>query len=217
MIRGLYCSNTGLNAMQKKTEVISNNLANVNTDGFKQAKISIKTFKEEINGVIADKISSDFAEGSIKQVDNISNFAISGDAFFKMTTDEGYIYSKNGAFSVDEAGFLVDTYGRKVLGVNGEVKMVAGKPDQDFYLASFENKESLSPVTGGFQAANPSGETKAENAKVMQGFLESANVDMVQNMADMISLSRSFALNSRMITSQDEMLKKVTEEVGSLK
>lgn len=217
MIRGLYCSNTGLNAMQKKMEVIANNLANVNTDGFKQGKISIKTFKEEINGVMANKINSDFSEGSLKQTDNIYNFAIEGDAFFKITTDQGYIYSKNGSFSINEEGYLVDTYDRKILGVNSEVKMVNGKPDQDFYLASFKIKETLSPTEGGFFAAEPSGEAKAENITVKQGFMENANVDLVQNMADMISISRSFSLNSRMITSQDEILKKAAEDVGSLK
>jgi len=217
LIRGLYCSNTGLNAMQKKMEVIANNLANVNTDGFKQGKISIKTFKEEINGVMANKINSDFSEGSLKQTDNIYNFAIEGDAFFKITTDQGYIYSKNGSFSINEEGYLVDTYDRKILGVNSEVKMVNGKPDQDFYLASFKIKETLSPTEGGFFAAEPSGEAKAENITVKQGFMENANVDLVQNMADMISISRSFSLNSRMITSQDEILKKAAEDVGSLK
>jgi len=203
--------------MQKKMEVIANNLANVNTDGFKQGKISIKTFKEEINGVMANKINSDFSEGSLKQTDNIYNFAIEGDAFFKITTDQGYIYSKNGSFSINEEGYLVDTYDRKILGVNSEVKMVNGKPDQDFYLASFKIKETLSPTEGGFFAAEPSGEAKAENITVKQGFMENANVDLVQNMADMISISRSFSLNSRMITSQDEILKKAAEDVGSLK
>lgn len=217
MIRGIYCSNTGLNAMQKKMEVIANNLANANTDGFKQGKISIKTFKEEINGVMADKISSDFSDGSLKQTDNIYNFAIEGDAFFKISTDQGYIYTKNGSFSVNNEGYLLDTYGNKVAGVNGEVKMVDGNPDQDFFLASFKNKEYLSPIEGGFLAAEQSGESQAENIKVTPGFVETSNVDMVQNMADMISISRSFSLNSRMITSQDEMLKKAVEEVGVLK
>jgi len=217
MIRGIYCSNTGLNAVQKKMEVIADNLANVNTDGFKQGKISIKTFKEEINGVMADKISSDFSDGSEKETDIICNFAIEGDAFIKLSNEQGYIYTRNGSFSISEEGYLVDNYGNKVVGVNGEVKMVDGKPDQDFYLASFKNKESLSRTDGGFLATDDSGEAQAEDIQILQGFVESSNVDLVQNMTDMISVARSFSLNSRMITSQDEMLKKAVEEVGSLK
>lgn len=217
MIRGIYCSNTGLNALQKKMEVIADNLANANTDGFKQGKISIKTFKEEINGVIADKISSDFSEGSEKQIGNIYNFAFQGDAFFKLKTDQGYIYTRNGSFSVNEEGFLVDNYGRKVVGTNGEIKMADGLPDQDFYLASFKSKETLARTEGGFLTTDPNAETKAEGIKVKQGYVEASNVDMVQNMTDMISISRSFSLNSRMITTQDEMLKKAVEDVGSLK
>ena len=217
MIRGIYCSNTGLNAMQKKMEVVANNLANVNTDGFKQGKVSIKTFKEEINGVIVNKISSDFSDGNLTETGNTYNFAITGDAFFKINIEQGSIYSKNGSFSIDKEGYLVDTYGHKVAGVEGDVKMVDGIPDQDFYLASFQNKELLSPAAGGFLATQPSNEAQALGIKVLQGYVENANVDMVQNMTDLITISRSFTMNSRMITSQDEMLKKAAEEIGSLR
>ncbi len=116
MIRAIYCSNTGLNAIKNKMDVIANNIANVNTDGFKQSKISIKTFKEEINGVIAAEVTSDKSAG---------------------------VYKENGA--------------------------------------------------------------------------EGSNVDLILNMTEMISTARSFSLNSRMVTSEDEMLKKATEEVGLLK
>jgi flagellar basal body rod protein FlgG len=119
MIRGIYCSNTGLNALQKKMDVIGNNIANVNTQGFKQVKISIITFKEEINGVIAGDTKTDLSAGSLVKTDN--------------------------------------------------------------------------------------------------GFIESSNVDLIQNMADMITTARSFSLNSRMITSEDDMLKKAAEQVGTLK
>ena len=117
MNRGIYCSNTGLNAMQKKMNVIANNVANVNTDGFKQEKISIKTFRQELYGVMAGDLKKDLSEGVL----------------------------------------------------------------------------------------NSSGDT------------EHSNVDLVANFAEMISTSRSFSLNSRMVTSQDEILKKVTEEVGTLR
>ena len=117
MNRGIYCSNTGLNAMQKKMSVIVNNLANVNTDGFKQGKISIKTFQQQLDGVMAGDEKADISAG--------------------------------------------------VLNNNGDI--------------------------------------------------ESSNVDLVTNIADMISTARSYSLNSRMITSQDEILKKAAEEVGTLK
>lgn len=217
MIRGIYCSNTALNAFQRKTEVIANNLSNVNTDGFKQEKLSIKTFKEEINGVLAQDASSDFSAGNLIQTGLSYNFAVGEDAFFKISTDKGFIYSKNGAFSVNEEGYLINNYGNKVVGVNSEVKMVDGKPDQDFYLATFQNKEYLMPTAGGYIAGAQSGEIQTQDNKVLQGFVESSNVDLVQNFADMMCTATSFSLNSRMITSQDEMLKKAVEEVGALK
>lgn len=217
MIRGIYSSNTGLNALQKKLEVIADNLANANTDGYKQEKIAIKTFKDEINGVMVNKITSDFSDGTKQDTDNQYNFAIDGDAFFKLKTNSGYLYTRNGSFTVNNEGYLIDTYGNKVEGTNGDIKMVNGVTDQKFYLASFKDKDLLARAEGGFLASNPSAETKALNVNVIQGFVEASNVDLVQNMADMINVTRSFALNSRMINSQDEMLKKAVEDVGSLK
>lgn len=116
MIRGIYCSNTGLNAIQQKMDVIANNVANVNTEGFKQSQVSIKTFKEEINGVMVAGIKTDVSAGVLKG--------------------------------------------------NG---------------------------------------------------LENSNVDLIRNMTEMITTARSYSLNSQMITSQDEILKKAAEEIGVLK
>lgn len=217
MIRGIYCSNTGLNAIQQKMDVVANNLANVNTEGFKQGKLSIKTFQEEMNGVMADKLKNDFSDGVFRETGFSYDYAINGDAFFKINTDQGFIYTKKGTFSINEEGYLIDNYGHTVAGVNSDVKMIDGIPDQDFYLASFQNNADLTPTEGGFLATGDNFEVQAENIKVMQGFVENSNVDLIQNMADMLSVAKSFSLNSRMITAQDEMLKKAVEEVGSLK
>jgi len=214
MIKAIYSSNTGLNAMQKKMDVIANNIANVNTEGFKQSKLS---FREEMNGVFPEENRSDFSAGNLKQTDRQYDFALEGDAFFQINTPQGFRYSRNGSFTVNESGYLVDNNGNKVVGVAGDIKVVDGKPNQDFYLVNFKNKEYLIPSEAGFVDPGQSGLSKADNFQVLQNVIENSNVDLVQNIADMISTARSFSLNSRMVITEDDMLKKAVDEIGTLK
>jgi len=216
MLTGIYCSNTGLNAMEQKMNTIANNLANVNTEGFKQEKISFKPFLKEINGVAPAGIAVDFSAGSQKETGREYDFAISGEAFFKVNTAQGDRYIRNGSFSCDASGYLTDKNGNKIAGVSGDVKMVNGKPDQDFYLVTIKNKEYLTQTENGFVASAQAGVSPADS-EVSQGKLESSNVDLIYNLSEMISMSRIYSLNSKMLMSQDEMMKKAANDIGSLK
>jgi flagellar basal-body rod protein FlgF len=218
MIRGIYCANTALNAMEQKINTIADNLANVNTGGFKQEEISFKSFIAERYGVTPAARKIDFSMGSLIETGRELDFAINGeDAFFKVNTAQGDRYIRQGSFSCDESGYLVDKNGHKVAGLSGEVRMVNGKPDQDFYLATIANKADLIRTEAGFMVADPAGVVQINNVKVLQGQLEGANVDLAYNLTEMISTARNYALNSKIIMYQDEMLKKAADEIGSLK
>ncbi len=217
MMRGIYNSNTSLNALQQKIDVTGNNIANSATDGFKESKLGVRTFKEEINGVAADRLKINFAQGTLRETGDPNNFAIEGDGFFKINTGEGTMYTRQGAFQTNAEGYLITSQGYKVAGLNGEVKMVDGQPDQPLALTSFAHAEYLVPVEGGFIASEQCGAGEAGEAAVKQGFLEASNVDPAQNLVDLITVSRAYSINSRMITAQDEILKKAAEEVGALK
>lgn len=217
MIRGIYCSNTGINAMEQKMNTIANNLANVNTDGYKQEKVLFKSFIQEKNGVVPAAITVDFSAGSLKETGQLNDFAINGDAFFKVNTAQGDRYIRNGSFKCDESGYLTDKNGNKIAGVLGDVKMVNGKPDQKFNLVTIQNKEFLTQTEDGFMASDQAGIAEQGDFEVIQGKLESSNVDLIYNLSEMISTARTYSLNSKMLTSQDEMLKKAAEEIGLLK
>jgi len=217
MMRGIYCSNNGLNTLQQKIDLTANNIANANTDGFKEGKLSVRTFKEEINGVVADQLKIDFSQGTFRETGDPNNFAIEGEAFFKINTGEGTIYTRQGDFNTNAEGYLITKQGNRVAGVSGEIKMAGGKPDQEFSLASFAHTEFLTPVEGGFNANEQCGLSESSGGTVKQGFLEASNVDLAQNLVDLITVSRGYALNSRMITTQDEIMRKAVEEVGVLK
>lgn len=217
MMRGIYCSNTSLNTMQQKIDVTANNIANAATDGFKESKLGVRTFKEEMDGVAAAQLKVNFAQGTLRETGDPNHFAIEGDGFFKIETGEGAIYTRQGAFKLDAGGCLITSQGYKVAGVSGEVKMTDGKPDQDLALAGFAHPEYLVPAEGGFRPDERCGLGEAGAAAVKQGYLEASNADMAQSLVDLITVSRAYAANSRMITTQDEMLKKAAEEIGALR
>jgi flagellar basal-body rod protein FlgG len=217
MLRGIYCSNTALNAMQEKMDNIANNLANVNTEGFRQEKIAFKTWIKEIYGISSTEIKKDFSTGNLKETGREYDFAINGDAFFKVNTAQGDRYIKNGSFNADESGYLMDINGNKVAGVSGEVKMVNGKPDQEFFLINIKNKEHINHTNQGFEASDLAEISRITNVEVIQGQLEGSNVDLIYNLTEMINTSKNYSFNSKILMSQDEMLKKAAEEIGSLK
>lgn len=218
MLRGIYCSNTALNAMGQKMNTIADNLANVNTEGFKQERTSFKNFIDEAYGVEAARNTIDFAAGSLIETGRACDFAIIGDAFFKVRTGQGDRYITNGAFNCGGDGYLTDRYGNKLAGAAGDVMMVNGKPDQDFVLVTVRDKSQLIRTPQGFMAAGETGVSELqENFQVLQGKLQSSNVDLIYNLSEMITAARYFSLNSKMIMSQDELLKKAAEEIGSLK
>lgn len=216
MLTGIYCSNTGLNAMEQKMNTISNNLANVNTEGFKQEKISFKPFLKEINGAVPAAITVDFSDGSQKETGREYDFAINGDAFFTVNTAQGDRYIRSGSFGCDASGYLTDKNSNRIAGVSGDVKMVDGKPDQKFSLVTIKNKEYLTRAADGYMASAQAGVSPADS-EVSQGKLENSNVDLIYNLSEMISMSRIYSLNSKMLMSQDEMMKKAANDIGSLK
>jgi len=153
MIRGLYTSASGLVAEMAKTDVISNNLANVNTTGFKKDRAIFRAFPEmdihRINdpavispkdkidprpfigvlgtGAMLDEINTDFAQGAIENTSNPLDLALSGEGFFEVQTQAGVRYTRDGSFTRNQEGYLVTKDGYYVLGQNGPVLLPDGE------------------------------------------------------------------------------------------
>jgi len=133
MIRGLYTAAAGMTAQQKNIDVISNNIANVNTNGFKQDRAEFQDLMyQSLNytagatsvnttnptgidtglGVRVSGIQKNFLQGNLKETGNTYDIAIQGNGFFQITTPAGEIaYSRNGAFKLDNEGTIVDGQG----------------------------------------------------------------------------------------------------------
>jgi len=136
MIRGLYTAAAGMTAQQTNIDVISNNIANVNTNGFKQDRAEFQDLMyQSLNytagatsattnnptgidtglGVRVSGIQKNFMQGNLKETGNTYDLAIQGNGFFKITTPAGETaYTKNGGFKLDSEGTMVDSQGFKL-------------------------------------------------------------------------------------------------------
>ncbi|MBF0430479.1 MAG: flagellar basal-body rod protein FlgF [Fibrobacteria bacterium] len=242
MVNGLYTSAVSMMHLQKKQDVISNNLANANTTGFKKsmlltnAKVDIKRNDEQKlhqdEDQNLDEVYTDFSQGPLVQTDNGLDIAISGDALFSVETEDGTRYTRNGSFSLNAMGELVTLSGDPVLNTNGGRILLNG---QDFSVLGdgglfvkgtkigqlgmfeFENKNMLLARGKGYfenlDEENNSAES-SKNSTLKQGFLETSNVNTVESMVQMIIAHRNYEASQKALMSSDDTLKKAVNEVG---
>jgi flagellar basal-body rod protein FlgF len=151
MIKGLYTATSGMLAQWNNMNVISNNVANASTTGYKKDVAQFKAFPEMLlrrlyddgvhnfnmgsydtapvigklgTGVEVNDVFTDFSQGSnLRRTDNDFDLSLVGKGFFVIDTDRGHRYTRNGQFTVDENSYLVTKEGFKVLGENGPIKV----------------------------------------------------------------------------------------------
>lgn len=163
MVRGLYTAATGMNAQSKKMDVISNDLANVNTTGYKKDDVVMSAFGEVMLsklgggqstgpdgpigkvslGVRVDEVYTHFAQGSLIKTTGIADIAIQGDGFFVVDTPAGEAYTRDGKFSITADGELVTQEGYAVRGENGPIELGEAFLDQGGELHFSENGQVM--------------------------------------------------------------------------
>jgi flagellar basal-body rod protein FlgG len=259
MINSLWISKTGMEAQQTQLDVISNNLANVSTTGFKRASAVFEdlmyqnlrqvgantTEQSQLPtglqlglGVRTVATSRSFTQGSMQQTNNQLDVAIKGNGFFQVTQPDGTIgYTRDGSFQVDAQGRLVTSNGLPVangitvpagatnvsISTDGTVSatltgQTAPQTIGTLALANFVNPAGLEPKGDNLYAetaasGQPNGGTAGTNGlgTVMQGYLETSNVNVVQELVSMIQTQRAYEMNSKAIQTSDQMLQKLAQ------
>jgi flagellar basal-body rod protein FlgF len=219
---GFYDATMGMLVDQAEVNTISNNLANVNTCGFKSDSLTFSaTMNRELyrsnglnlntpigemtNAVVVSEVSPDMAEGALQQTNQKLDFAINGNGFFAVKSGNQIFYTRDGSFTLSANGDLVDSFGREVLnsalqpivGGNGQ-PAVFDVPDPSYLQKVGDNSFIPTGKSGPF-ILDP-------NAEVMQGYLESSNVNAVKEMVDLINASTNYSIAQKTITTEDSML-----------
>ncbi|MBS0467300.1 MAG: flagellar basal-body rod protein FlgG [Proteobacteria bacterium] len=259
MINSLWIAKTGMSAQQTQLDVISHNLANVSTTGFKRnnavfedliyqnlRQVGSQTSEENQLptglhlglGVRTVATSRNFTQGSLQQSSNSLDVAINGNGFFEVQLPDGTIgYTRDGSFQLDAQGRMVTSGGLPVInGITvpqgassisiseaGVVSAtVAGNPQPQqlgqLAMSSFINAAGLQPVGQNMYkesaASGPpqQGQPGTNGLGVIrQGFLETSNVNVVEELVTMIQTQRAYEMNSKAIQTSDQMLAKLAQ------
>jgi len=261
-MRALAIAATGMDAQQTNLEVIANNIANINTTGYKRSRAEFTDllYQTERAGGVANRANQSVVpeganiglgvqtsavrklhmQGELSQTSNDLDLAIVGRGWFTVQASDGStLYSRAGAFNKDAQGNLVTVDGYTVLpqitipadvteieiGQDGTVNVRIGN-DENFtqvgqlQLANFANEAGLKPLGDNlFMQTEASGEAVISNPQetgygyVKQGYLESSNVDPVKEITDLISAQRAYEMNSKVITTADEMASIVSKNL----
>jgi flagellar basal-body rod protein FlgF len=243
MNSGIYGALSGSMAQMNRLDVLANNLANVNTAGFKKDTIRFETLlaspspegteqEPESPTLVQQYFGIDFSAGVVKRTDNTFDLALDGDGFFVVNTPEGKAYTRQGNFRVDATGKLVTVDGYEVLGGGGPILLngstvsfdtagkifVEGTETGAIDVVDFAKPYELRRVGGGlFVPVNPDAAGQpAQNSKVMQGHLEGSNVNAIEEMARLIETTRSSETCQRMIQTYDTITGKAVNELGKV-
>lgn len=182
-------------------------------------------------GAVVDRIYTSYEQGSLQETGRTLDVALTGDGFFAVATPQGTRYTRNGAFSLDAGRRLVTDQGHPVLGTAGPIVLGEGELTVDQHgriyvdgvfadkieISSFADAGQLRKAGHSLFAAAEGQEGTPFAGQVRQGFLENANVQVVQEMVRMIAALRAYETNQRVIQAQDEILGKAANEVGSLR
>lgn len=243
MNSGIYASVSGSLAAMRRLDVISNNLANVNTPGYKKDKMSFEgLLAGSVNppavpqGRTADPVMQkeniyiDFSSGPTSQSGNPLDLALDGDGFFAITTPEGTSYTRQGNFRTSADGTLVTVDGYPVQGSGGAAIRIQGSRVEidskggvivdgaqigAISVVDFEKPYTLTKVGNAlFVPADPQAASQVGKAQVQQGHLEGSNVESISEMVQMIETNRYFEACSKVIKGFDDMAAKAANEIG---
>ncbi|WP_425277304.1 flagellar basal-body rod protein FlgF [Devosia riboflavina] len=230
-------------ALQRHMDMVANNIANVNTTGFKAEQLLFEEYKMPVaaHGDFSgdDRTLSyvqdwatiqDFSDGAMVQTDAPLDLAISGEGFFTVQTAAGERWTRGGAFQINNEGTLVDLSGNPVLGDGGQIQF--GPEETDIRVGADGSISSSAGAKGRLrivefeevQALTREGNNlmsggtpiPATNSRVLQGFTEKSNVSGVAEMAEMIRVTRAYESIASLGQKQDDMRRDAIKRLGSV-
>jgi len=282
MIRGWYTGASGMRAQQWRLDAVANNLANVDTDGYKRDVAAFKAFPELLirrqnddgvylhpfgsadtapiigkmgMGVELNELFTNFDQGALKETQSDFDVALDGKGFFTVATPWGERYTRNGSFQLGKEGYLETKEGYPVLGENGPLRVKANNfqidkdgrvwinaeyADDPNIMVSRENNtweqtallDTLKLVefdidrylkkqgSSLYCESETSGPAviiaEGRRPKVIQGFVEAANVDPVVEMVQMIEVNRAYEANQKVIQSEEAALGVLINQVAKV-
>ncbi len=248
MFKGFYQVTSGMLSQSRRLDVVANNMTNVSTSGYKAERYTDSTFQEHVVSRIGNKDKSnptelggssymlapdqlyiDYTQGYLEPTDLTLNFAINGDGFFGVQTQDGLAYTRSGNFSLDEEGYLCLPPEGRVLGANGNpirlgtdaitadsagtLYNLDGEAMGQLGVFTFANNEQLTKNARGLFVG---GGAQAANVPIVWKSLERSNIDLVQQMTNMMTSQRALQSAAQMSKMYDQLMSKASNDIGRL-
>jgi len=229
--------------LRRQMAVVANNLANMNTIGFKSENSVFQEYLSDtakhngfeksdrpISFVIDDRTITDLSVGATIQTSNPTDMALEDGQFFSIQTADGVRYTRNGAFKLNAVGQLATSEGNLVLGRAGPIQFATGdtkitvsrdgivssNDGERGQLAIFQVNEEVSLLRSADNLFEGGDMRPAENPAVMQGYIEKSNVRGVLEVSRMIEIQRAYESIAKQIQRQDEIRRDAIKKLGKL-
>lgn len=258
MVKGLYTAYTGMINQQNRMDVLTNNLANADTNGYKKEGATSQAFDDILAYKIKDssegyrlakrlgvnnpgvKIGegyTDFSQGSLKTTENTYDLALTDSGFFAVeytnkAGESSVKYTRDGNFTLTQEGALVTQDGDPVLDTNGqpieidpklttEINtdgeiMQNGRVVATIQVTDFEDYNYLEHFGENYFQPIEGAEETEPAGKVYSGYLEASNISVVSEMVNMITVSRAYESNQKVITTYDSTLDIAANQLGRI-
>ena len=249
MIDALYIAASGLRSEQRQIDVISNNVANLQTPGFKRGRVNFEDVASTTvtngpeaaptaigGGSRVASIDVAFEPGELRATQHPLDLAIDGTGFFELDSGDGrMVYTRDGRFRLDAEGYLTSVNGLRLtngvqvpadasdlrISAGGEISAVLGGESErsvlgQIELVAFAAPDALTALgNSGFSATDAAGAPTYDQpgqsglGSVRQGYMEMANVDMIDEMSTLVMAQRAYQLNARVLQASDQILETI--------
>ncbi|HYW34254.1 MAG TPA: flagellar hook-basal body protein [Balneolaceae bacterium] len=243
MIGRLKQSMQAMEMLMKAQNVTANNLANINTPGYKAENLFYHAYKDKINGrTVATPEpyqNMDMRQGSLNKTGNPYDFGIQGPGFFEVRKNGQTLLRRSGHFRLNAKGYLVDKQGARVMGSSGPVQLptlvnngsnqsnnvkvakdgtisINGEDYGQLKLVQVSNKQKVERLGNSYYSApqNVISKSNVADSKILQGYQEASNVNPLTGLVNMTKNMRLFQTQQRAMRSMDKMLSQVTNKLG---
>ena len=228
-------------ASYQSMDVIANNIANVSTPGYRREQPTFQQYVAQLPGndgtpesvtfVQGTGVVRDMSQGPVTQTGNTFDLALHGKGFFVVQTPNGERYTRNGHFSLDSQGQIVDDNGDTLMGDGGAVTItnedgdvhvgpdgtISGKNGQlaKLRVAAFADESHLTK-DGANMFSSADQPTAATDVTIGQGMIEGSNVQPVVEISRMVEVMRAYQATTSMTQSQEDLIRQAIDKLGTI-
>ena len=226
-INGMKQAASAMRYWERRQEIVANNLANVDTTGFKGERAFARMLGDG-QGPVADA-RTDLRKGALAQTGAALDLALGGDGFLVVETPQGERLTRGGSFRLDDLGRVVDHRGNLLLSEGGPITVEGGAVEIDSAgNVRVDGREAgrlrVEDVPGGvgllheegtlFVATQGTVGVEADQRQIRQGHLEESNVSSIDSLVDMISIQRAYSAAQKTMVTLDEIRGTIANDLG---